>query len=234
MTRMMAILTSASVCALALAACGDNDTSSQAELEAAAPTPEMDADPNDLPDPAMEEDMAAVPDTAPPPALDVDEPYDPEADYGEPGARADFEFAEEGSGTAWFFETGEGVRVYALVRGMSPGGHAIHLHVTGDCSAPDFSSAGGHLGEEAGMELPDKPDDFEAGVLPDLTVGDDGSGTLNATLEFVTFSEDTERTWPMFDADGAAIVIHRYASGELPAGEDNPRIACGEIFESSL
>ena len=222
-----------SMSALALSACGDRRETDSAALEnGAGGTAEAD-DLNTLPDPdeaAPEVPGGAVPPVdAPPPA-----PYDPSQDYGEPGARADFEFAENGSGTAWFFETPEGVRVYALVRSMAPGAYATHIHETGDCSAPDFSSAGEHLGLDAGVALPDKPDDFEAGMLPDIAIADDGSGTLNAVLEVVTFSEDTERTWPLFDEDGAAIVIHRFASGELPPGEDNPPIACAEIFESDL
>jgi Cu-Zn family superoxide dismutase len=160
----------------------------------------------------------------------------PVQDYGEPGGRADFEFAggTGGAGTAWFFDAPEGVRAYVMIRDMAPGTHAIHVHETGDCSAPDFTSAGDHLGVDAGQTLPDRPDDFEAGMLPDIAIGDDGSGELNAVLEVVTFTEDTDRTWPLFDADGAAIVIHRFATGDLPAGEDNPRIACAEIYPSDL
>ena len=229
----------ASVFALALAACGDGgagdpEAGMTPPADAAAPA-RQDAI-NTLPGPGEAAD--AGPDAAGPsptgPASAA--ALAPVEDFGEPRGRADFEFAGgvQGSGTAWFFEAGEGVRVHVRVRGMTPGAHAIHVHETGDCSAPDFTSAGEHLGVEAGSQLPDKPDDFEAGMLPDIAAVDDGSGELNAVLEVVSFTEDTERTWPLFDADGAAIVIHRFATGDVPAGEDNPRIACAEIYESDL
>lgn len=215
-----------SVSALLLAACGDGGAPADAELEPGG-LPAGETAPEGAPG------ALAGADVAPEPAEVA--PYDPSQDYGEPHARADFEFAGEGSGTAWFFQAPEGVRVYVLVRGMDQGSHAMHIHETGDCSARDFvGTAGGHLGADAGQVLTDRPADFEAGALPDLKIRADGSGMLNAVLDTVTFTEDTERTWPLFDADGASIVIHRFATGELPAGQDNPAIACGEIFESDL
>lgn len=237
--RKVIFASTASAVALVLAACGDDgaggadraDSAADQAGQPAGATPQ-DAAQDDALNTLPEPDASDVADAA---AMDSPAATAPVEDFGEPRARADFEFAggAQGSGTAWFFDAGEGVRVHVRVRGMAPGAHAIHVHETGDCSAPDFTSAGEHLGVEAGQALPDKPDDFEAGMLPDIAIAEDG-GELNAVLEVVSLTEDTDRTWPLFDADGSAIVIHRFATGDLPPGEDNPRIACAEIYESDL
>src|SRR5688572_32839672 len=44
-----------------------------------------------------------------------------------------------------FIETDDGVRLIAELAGMPPGQHGFHVHEKGDCSAPDFSSAGEHF-----------------------------------------------------------------------------------------
>lgn len=237
-------LATASVCAFALSACGEDRAADADGVRMAGDAVDQDAAPeapgegegdplNTLPDPDAA--PGGAPDATPAP-IESAAASAPVEDYGEPGARADFEFLDSvpGSGAAWFFESGEGVRVYARMRGMAPGAYAIHVHETGDCSARDFTSAGDHLGVDAGAVLPDKPDDFEAGMLPDIMINQDGAGDLNTVLEVVRLTEDTERTWPLFDDDGAAIVIHRFATGDLALGQDNPRIACAEIYESDL
>ena len=48
------------------------------------------------------------------------------------------------SGRVSFSERDGVVTMKAMVRGASPGDHAIHIHVEGDCSAEDGTSAGGH------------------------------------------------------------------------------------------
>src|SRR5204863_7343636 len=47
-------------------------------------------------------------------------------------------------GTVTFTRVSDGVRVEATITGLTPGTHGFHIHETGDCSAPDGSSAGGH------------------------------------------------------------------------------------------
>lgn len=116
----------------------------------------------------------------------------------------------------------------ALVRidlsGLPAGDHAIHVHETGDCSAADFTSAGGHLadGHDHGVMAANGP---HPGDIPNVTVAEDGT----ATMEFFNAMLTPDL---MMDDDGAAFIVHAgtddYSS--QPAGDAGDRIACG-VFE---
>src|SRR5262245_9006463 len=48
------------------------------------------------------------------------------------------------TGTASFSEKADGIALTLTVSGATPGEHASHIHVTGDCSSADANSAQGH------------------------------------------------------------------------------------------
>ncbi|HSM12841.1 MAG TPA: superoxide dismutase family protein, partial [Thermoanaerobaculia bacterium] len=48
-------------------------------------------------------------------------------------------------GKVTFTEMGDHVMIVAEVEGAPPGAHGFHVHEKGDCSAADFTSAGGHF-----------------------------------------------------------------------------------------
>lgn len=106
--------------------------------------------------------------------------------------------------------------------------HGIHLHETGDCSAVDFSSAGGHIAGDAshGILSEDGP---HPGDLPNVTVREDGVVQMEIFLPEFDIEEH------VFDADGAAFILHSgpddYES--QPSGDAGDRIACGAFRESS-
>ncbi len=63
------------------------------------------------------------------------------------------------SGTVEFAPKGETVRVKVELTGLEPGPHGFHIHEAGDCSAEDFTSAGGHFnphGREHGSPADDQ------------------------------------------------------------------------------
>ncbi len=66
-----------------------------------------------------------------------------------PGPRAEAKLeARSGSsvsGTVRFSQAGDRLRVEASVSGLAPGAHGFHIHDSGDCSAPDATSAEGHF-----------------------------------------------------------------------------------------
>ena len=108
--------------------------------------------------------------------------------------------------------------------GLPAGDHAVHVHETGDCSATDFTSAGGHLadGHDHGVMAANGP---HPGDIPNITVAEDGTAKMeffNAMLTQALMGDD----------DGAAFIVHAgtddYAS--QPAGDAGDRIACG-VFE---
>lgn len=105
---------------------------------------------------------------------------------------------------------------------LPPGLHGVHIHETGDCSAEDFTSAGGHLAGDAshGVLSEDGP---HPGDLPNLTVAADGS----ATVEY--FSPDLDIDRDLLDADGAAFIVHSGSDdySSQPSGNAGERIACG-------
>src|SRR6056297_3610826 len=107
---------------------------------------------------------------------------------------------------------------------VPPGTHAIHLHETGDCSADDFTSAGGHIAGNAmhGVQTASGP---HPGDMPNATVQADGA------LQVEHFLPDFDVTQMLMDGDGAAFVMHEGADDyeSQPAGDAGPRIACGEF-----
>ena len=120
-----------------------------------------------------------------------------------------------------------GVLVRVDIESLPPGSHAFHIHETGRCVAPDFTSAGGHYaGDKAhGFMHEDGP---HPGDFPNVEVGDDGSLRLTFYNDRIGVSDGEN---PVLDSDGSAVVIHAgpddYRS--QPAGAAGPRIACGVI-----
>ncbi|EEX14054.1 copper/zinc superoxide dismutase [Citreicella sp. SE45] len=105
------------------------------------------------------------------------------------------------------------------------GVHGIHMHETGDCSADDFSSAGGHIAGDAehGIMAENGP---HPGDLPNAHVGEDG------VLMVEAFKPDFSVEEFLMDDDGAAFVVHSGADDyeSQPSGDAGGRIACG-VFE---
>ena len=137
-------------------------------------------------------------------------------------------------GTVTFQEQADGVVVAVDVSGLAPGAHAVSVHKVGSCS-PDFAAAGDHFEIErsrVGLIHPNWKRDpvhgSHGGDLPNVYVHADGS----ARADFVTdgFTLVMSRDHSIFDADGAAILIH-----ELPQtygvaeGNTGARVACGVI-----
>ena len=123
------------------------------------------------------------------------------------------------------------VELSVTAEGLSPGEHGFHLHTTGRCTLPDFTSAGGHLnpsGEGHGLLY---NDGSHLGDLPNLVVNDSGMGSARVTI-------DGARDYVMenvFDADGTAVVIHAKADDGRtdPSGNAGPRERCGVLVPAT-
>ncbi len=156
------------------------------------------------------------------------------------GCATAYESAADEVGSATIFNSvGEdvgSVRLYSLagevtisvsVQGLPEGSHAVHLHTAGDCSAGDFTSAGGHLNPGGNQHGTRNPMGAHLGDMPNVPVSADGIGTMSTILRG---SSDTVLA-QIFDRDGTAVVVHAgpddYRSD--PAGNAGNRIACGII-----
>ena len=133
-------------------------------------------------------------------------------------------------GTARLTTIGDKVELAVTALGLTPGPHGTHLHTIGSCDPPDFKSAGGHLNPFGKMHGSENPQGSHLGDLSNLTVGEDGNGSLTLTLQ----GSLAELEPILFDADGTALVIHAAADDERtdPAGNAGPRIACGVLTRS--
>lgn len=131
-------------------------------------------------------------------------------------------------GKAMISQGKDGVVVDVKAVGLPAGVHAVHVHTTGTCTAPDFTSAGGHWNPEKKQHGHDNPAGAHMGDMPNMTVGADGTGELKTVIKGAVLTGGTS---PLFDADGAAVVIHAAADDYKsdPTGNAGGRLACGVI-----
>lgn len=129
------------------------------------------------------------------------------------------------TGTVYFSQAGDKVRVVAEVQGLSPGLHGFHIHEKGDCSAADGTSAGGHF--NPGGRPHGNPDhaDHHAGDMPQLVAGANGVARLTAYLEGVVIGEGES------GIVGRGIIVHAAPDDfkTQPTGNSGARQACGVI-----
>ena len=130
------------------------------------------------------------------------------------------------TGTATFAVDHGEVTLVLEVQNAPQGEHAFHLHQTGDCSAPDGTSAGGHwnpAGHDHGKweEAP-----FHLGDVGNLVVGDDGSGALTLSTDLWSIGTGANN-----DIVGRAVILHAGADDftSQPTGAAGGRIGCGVI-----
>ena len=127
-------------------------------------------------------------------------------------------------GNAMLTETPAGVLLNVRLAGLPPGPHAFHIHATGTCEPP-FKSAGGHLSE------PDTAHGYLSANGPHLGDMPNIHMPQNGELQLEIMTPVTNMDSQLFDADGAALVIHEGADDyrSQPAGAAGERIACGVI-----
>ena len=97
------------------------------------------------------------------------------------------------AGLVTFTQKSDGVHVHATVAGLTPGFHGFHVHDVGTCTAPAFTSAGGHYNPGAAVH------GNHAGDNPVLLVRSDGTADETFVTNNYTVSE-------LLAADVAAVV----------------------------
>ena len=130
-------------------------------------------------------------------------------------------------GRADIYRDASGLRVELVARGFAPGTYGMHIHTVGQCTPPDFTSAGPHWNPTGAQHGRDNPMGAHHGDLPNLIVEPDAIG--RATLQLVGTRFEGEGG--LLDADGAAFVIHAGPDDMKsdPAGNSGARLVCGVI-----
>jgi Cu-Zn family superoxide dismutase len=122
------------------------------------------------------------------------------------------------------------VRVLVRVHDLAPGFHGFHIHTTGRCDAPAFTTAGGHLNPAGATH------NAHAGDLPSLLVKADGTAKLAAATDRFSIAD-------LRDSDASAVMVHsgpdnfanippRYGTPDqetLNTGDSGTRVACGVV-----
>lgn len=144
-------------------------------------------------------------------------------------------------GTATFRQVGEGVQVTVEARGLTPGGHGMHVHEYGRCTpgvdpatntVVPFGGAGGHFdpGMSHNHDDPQAPNKYgHGGDVPMLNVGADGVGRA-------TFTSDKISLTGMNGILNRTLVIHANPDDYQtdPSGRSGARQRCGVIARDNL
>jgi Cu-Zn family superoxide dismutase len=129
------------------------------------------------------------------------------------------------SGTARF-EQGEGqLKVTIEIANAAPGGHGVHIHEIGDCSAPDAKSAGGHFNPAGSPHGSPAAQPHHAGDLWNIHAGGTGTGSLTLISRDLTLDDGPNAI------RGRAIVVHAKPDDfkTQPSGASGARVGCGVI-----
>jgi Cu-Zn family superoxide dismutase len=128
-------------------------------------------------------------------------------------------------GTIDFKEVDGGIEVIANVSGLKAGDHAYHVHETGDCSAPDASSAGGHFNPNSHKHGSPDAEEHHEGDFGNLTAGKDGKATKTFVMKGITLADGPT------SIVGKGFIVHEKADDfkTQPTGNAGGRVACGVI-----
>ncbi|WP_302058365.1 superoxide dismutase family protein [Paenibacillus sp. MZ04-78.2] len=125
--------------------------------------------------------------------------------------------------------SGGGVRIELEAASLSPGPHGFHVHETGKCEAPDFTTAGAHFNPEARKHGLNNPEGPHTGDLPNLEADQQGKVKADFVAKQLTLEPGQPNS--LRKSGGTAFVIHEKADDlkSDPAGNAGGRIGCGVV-----
>ena len=143
------------------------------------------------------------------------------------------DFAGNPVGTALLTEESGGVRFHFKLNKLPAGFHGIHVHEKGDCTKPDFKSAGKHFNPAAKQHGAENPKGFHAGDLGNIEVRSDGTASVEVTAPQLTLKASDHS---LIRPGGTAIIIHAGRDDQKtdPSGNSGTPIACGVVEKAAL
>jgi superoxide dismutase, Cu-Zn family len=129
------------------------------------------------------------------------------------------------NGSVTFEKTVDGVKVTAVIGGLTPGSqHAFHIHEFGDLGSDDASSAGEHFNPDGHPHGLPGNDPRHAGDLGNLKADADGNATLIQTVKGITLDHGKAGIL------GRAVIVHaKPDDAGQPSGNAGGRIGAGVI-----
>ena len=130
------------------------------------------------------------------------------------------------TGKVTFTEHEGKVSMKVVVKGLTPGLHAIHLHDKGDCSAPDATSAGGHWNPSSENHGKWGQAPFHHGDIGNLVADAKGDAELTEVSDLWTLGDGKPS-----DVIGHSVIVHAKEDDftTQPTGNAGGRVACGVI-----
>ena len=171
---------------------------------------------------------ATAPDTAPEPAAAA--PVEPAMQGAAAVATLAATEGNAVTGELRFEAVDGGVRISGQVSGLAPDSeHGFHVHETGDCSAPDATSAGGHFNPASTDHGRVGSDPHHAGDTNNITADATGVATVDTRLEGATVGDGAPT-----DVVGKGVIVHADPDDYTtqPTGNAGARLACGVVSAS--
>lgn len=134
------------------------------------------------------------------------------------------------SGTVKFSEAFGKVKVVGDFKGLNPKDqHGFHIHEFGDCTAADFTSAGGHFNPATHEHGAPDAASHHAGDMGNVETNEKGEAHIELELEKVSIAGKLN---PLV---GRAVILHENPDDLIsqPTGGAGGRIACGVIGASA-
>lgn len=124
---------------------------------------------------------------------------------------------------------GTAVSIRGEITGLEPGKeHGFHVHELGDCSLPDFRSAGEHFNPTKDPHGGPKSDARHLGDIPNIKADANGRASVDISVKGVTLQDKDGAPTEIL---GKALVVHARPDDykTQPSGDSGDRIACGVI-----
>ncbi len=124
------------------------------------------------------------------------------------------------------------VQINLDAAGLAAGAHGVHIHGTGKCEGPAFTSAGGHFnpgGSKHGLDSAEGP---HAGDLVGIPASFTGTGSHTVATNRISLTTGVSS---IDTVAGAALVVHAAADDQVtdPTGNSGARIACAVLVAST-